>query len=272
MKTCPLCTYENSDGVETCWKCGLGLDNQVYQVAGMAARATAVASRSAARASFAARTQDRPFAPAAPRWVPSAPVPRPLQRAPQPAPAQPQRPMPATPTVPAVPAMPAAPAPEFRPPVAPDPCEMCHAPIPRVSRARRVCLACGWDNDRHERRCTHCAGPVLFHEGGGSGPAGGWGSFSFGGIVLACMARQVGAFAGAQVGLLGMIAIVAGVVALALFRGLVESGYRCAMCEESPRPESLSQGERVRLQSRKLLLGGGLAASTVVSIACLLLR
>ncbi len=128
-------------------------------------------------------------------------------------------------------------------------CESCRRPLAGGHASLRRCLHCGWDQDRHERRCRSCSGPVVLHDAqfGESKGGGAEARFGFGGAVVAVVADQVGRRIGVLIGLYGVIAIALAVTSVGALYKAVFTTFHCAMCHKEPSVEVLSARERAQL-------------------------
>jgi hypothetical protein len=119
-----------------------------------------------------------------------------------------------------------------------------------------TCKACGWDTKEGIHRCTRCNSAITFDPGLG-----------FGGIfpLLGGVSSGVVVFFG---GLLGALAIAAGLAAFGAFVSGLTLGFECALCRENVPRSMLSAGERKLVRGKRGLFLGG---SVVLAIVCTIL-
>ena len=119
----------------------------------------------------------------------------------------------------------------------------------------RHCMSCGWDNERKERVCLKCEGPVQLNNGMGANPAAGGGG-GIGGAVMAWF-----------LGLALSLTILFGFGTALALASVFTMGFKCTMCGKEAPDTILSRDEKREKASRrfKMILG-----SIAMAVGCVL--
>lgn len=132
-------------------------------------------------------------------------------------------------------------------------CRACGKPQSALTAVSHKCEHCGWDSDRGLRKCTKCDGLVAFDDAdlGHSRGGGAEAAWPLGGVFAAVAVREIGYLLGYAFGLLSVLALLFGILALAGTFKAALSHYRCSMCGHSPSVSFLTTEELRRLRGHR---------------------